>query len=106
MIALYLIGRGRPMLIEGRDTITLGRYVPGQHSPTVDLTPHHAGLMGVSRQHAVLLQQADGYAIEDVGSTNGTWINEKRLSPNEPHPLENGDLVRLGQFVFYIAFGR
>ncbi|GAB4512286.1 MAG: hypothetical protein OHK0046_11590 [Anaerolineae bacterium] len=105
MIALYFIGRGKPLVIEAREQITLGRYVPGQLSPTVDLTPHHAGLMGVSRRHAVILCEDGVYFIQDVNSTNGTWVNEKRLTPNEPFPLESGDQVRLGQFVFYISFG-
>jgi len=34
-----------------------------------------------------------GYIIRDCGSTNGTFINEKKI---EEHKLENGDVIRLG----------
>jgi hypothetical protein len=37
-------------------------------------------------------------------STNGTWVNEQRLSAHTPHPLKDGDLLRLGQIGLYIYF--
>ncbi|MDF1664193.1 MAG: FHA domain-containing protein [Planctomycetota bacterium] len=37
------------------------------------------------------------YFVEDLGSTNGTWINGKKLSKNEPRTLSNGDLVYFGK---------
>lgn len=37
------------------------------------------------------------YFVEDLGSTNGTWINGKKLSKNEPRTLNNGDLVYFGK---------
>ena len=40
------------------------------------------------------MMTGDGYTIEDLGSTNGTWVNERRTSG--PHQLSNGESVRLG----------
>ena len=51
---------------------------------------------GVSRRHALLRLDTDGGAasIEDLGSTNGTFVNETRVETAAP--LRDGDLVHLG----------
>jgi FHA domain len=54
---------------------------------------------GVSRNHATLECQEDGsYAVKDVGSTNGTFINDNsnRIGRDEPVPLVNDDEIHLG----------
>jgi len=51
----------------------------------------------VSRKHARLVQQGDSYLLEDVGSTNGTFLNGQRLSA--PQLLKPGDRIRLGETV-------
>jgi pSer/pThr/pTyr-binding forkhead associated (FHA) protein len=53
--------------------------------------------MGVSRQHALIAKDETGYKIKDLSSTNGTWLNEVRLPAQEFHPLQSGDILRLGQ---------
>ncbi|MHB8193452.1 MAG: FHA domain-containing protein [Bellilinea sp.] len=52
---------------------------------------------GVSRRHARLIQQDQGYLLEDLGSSNGTFVNGERISTGVQ--LKNGDEVRLGQAV-------
>lgn len=103
-LALYLIGRGQPLMVDANYDVSLGRFAPGQANPSVDLTKYHAGLLGVSRMHAVIHPSGNGYSIEDLNSTNGTWVNETKLTPGTPHPLKSGDQVRLGQLVMYISF--
>lgn len=49
----------------------------------------------VSRRHARLTLQGNTYMIEDLGSTNGTFINGQRLMA--PHVLQPGDLIMLGE---------
>ena len=51
----------------------------------------------VSRGHARLLAQTDNYAIEDLGSTNGTFVNGQRI--RSILPLEPGATIRLGEKV-------
>jgi len=51
----------------------------------------------VSRKHARLVMQAGGYLLEDLGSTNGTFVNGQRLMG--PHVLRPGELVMLGETV-------
>ncbi|MEZ6124849.1 MAG: GGDEF domain-containing protein [Planctomycetaceae bacterium] len=51
----------------------------------------------VSRQHAVIERTDSGYRITDLGSTNGTCINERRITTAELHP---GDRIQFGSFIF------
>ncbi|MGC8826773.1 MAG: FHA domain-containing protein [Anaerolineae bacterium] len=64
--------------------------------PKVDLAPYGGLERGVSRLHARLSWQAGRLMVEDLASTNGTWVNDVRLAPNAPHPLRDGDILRLG----------
>jgi predicted component of type VI protein secretion system len=51
----------------------------------------------ISRQHSRLTRTPGGYVIEDLGSTNGTFVNGERLMA--PRVLKPGDLVALGENV-------
>lgn len=51
----------------------------------------------VSRRHARLVAQSGGYAIEDLGSTNGTFVDEQRIKTIAP--LKPGAVIRLGDSV-------
>lgn len=51
----------------------------------------------ISRRHCHFVLTAEGYAIEDMGSTNGTFINEVRLSGQRL--LRPGETIRLGDNV-------
>lgn len=51
----------------------------------------------VSRRHAVLLRQGNAYVIQDLGSTNGTYVNGVRV---EWAPLNTGDVVQIGSSSF------
>ena len=50
-----------------------------------------------SRHHLRIMKNPDGFVVEDLGSTNGTFVNSKRLSGSTP--LKNGDMVGLGETV-------
>ena len=52
----------------------------------------------VSRKHARLSREATGYLIEDLGSSNGTYVNNERILGGRTL-LKNGDIVRLGKDV-------
>jgi hypothetical protein len=65
--------------------------------PEMDLDPDGGMEEGVSRQHAKIYQEGNYLFIEDAGSTNGTFLNNQRLTPHLPSPLQNGDTLRLGR---------
>ena len=49
----------------------------------------------ISRRHARFLTRTDGVFIEDLGSTNGTFLNGVRIS--SPQRLNNGDLITMAE---------
>lgn len=58
----------------------------------------------VSRRHSRMRLEPGGYSIEDLGSTNGTFVNGQRLSG--PHLLRSGERIQLGEavtLVFQVA---
>src|SRR5690606_17316655 len=69
----------------------LGRPNNQETRPMVDLTIFLGHLLGVSREHAALILTDEGLHIQDLGSTNGSWLNQRRLAPRSPVPLQNGD---------------
>jgi hypothetical protein len=54
----------------------------------------------VSKFHARIYLQGQNHIVIDLGSANGTFVNEQRLLHNTAHPLKVGDRVRFGQAVF------
>jgi hypothetical protein len=50
----------------------------------------------VSRRHAELEVRPDGFLARDLGSSNGTFINDQRLQPHAPRLLRPGDRLRVG----------
>ncbi len=62
----------------------------------------------VSRVHADIRVEGDDYYLEDVGSANGTYVNNLPLSPGNRHRLRPGDRIALGKgdlvtFLFQLA---
>jgi hypothetical protein len=71
----------------------------------VDLTQFGALELGISRVHAMIRQSKGKYQIMDLESSNGTWLENQRLVPKQPYPLESGDRIRIGRLnilVFYL----
>jgi pSer/pThr/pTyr-binding forkhead associated (FHA) protein len=50
-----------------------------------------------SQQHARLFAKNNSWFVEDLGSTNGTFVNEQKLAA--PAMLQSGDKVRVGQTI-------
>lgn len=74
-----------------RDTVTIGRDI------TNDIVINDPE---VSRHHARLVRTPTGYAVEDLRSTNGTFVNRQRVTTQ--HPLTNGDLLGMGETVILV----
>lgn len=56
----------------------------------------------ISREHAKITWSSDGYAITDLNSTNGTFLNGRMLRANEPQALASGDRIGLSTFLFSV----
>jgi pSer/pThr/pTyr-binding forkhead associated (FHA) protein len=56
----------------------------------------------ISRKHCVIVQKDGRVLLLDLKSRNGTFINEKQLSPDKAKILKTGDKMRCGQLEFEI----
>lgn len=82
---------------EGERVVTLRQqqYTVGRN-PERDL---HLESPVVSGTHGRVIVGPQGAAFIDLGSTNGTFIGERRLAANQPHPLTPGEELRVGPFL-------
>lgn len=56
----------------------------------------------VSRVHCKITSSRGQYWITDMQSSNGTFVNQVRLTPNQPHGVKNGDMIRLSNVDFQV----
>lgn len=85
----------------GSNGLVLGRN-HGSNRVDIDLNPHGATESGISRRHSRLLKEGTIWLIDDLGSTNGTNVNNVRLTPGQPVRLKNGDIIHCGRM--YLIF--
>ena len=57
----------------------------------------------VSRRHVEIVRGADGFAVRDVGSLNGTYLNRERI--DDTARLTNGDELQVGKFKLVFVAG-
>ena len=79
------------MLEFEHDLVRIGR------DPTCELVPSGQGSEVVSGMHTRLAYREGRWWVEDLGSRNGTFLDDARLAPSVPRRLAVGDVVRLGQ---------
>jgi type VI secretion system FHA domain protein len=58
----------------------------------------------VSSRHAEIRRKADACVLVDVGSTNGTCVNDQALVPQREYPLKEGDRIGIGDFTILFSF--
>lgn len=73
-------------------------FFVGKDPNTADYLLNKAG---VSRYHVKIDKSGDTYVISDLGSTNGTYINGKKLDPYKPQAVRRGDEIRIAACTFY-----
>ncbi len=79
-------GREGETIVLDTDVLTIGR------SPHSDIFLDD---VTVSRHHARVIRDENGFMVEDLNSLNGTYINRKRI---ERHRLTEGDELQIGKF--------
>jgi FHA domain/zinc-ribbon domain len=73
-------------------------FVPQDERTTIGRSPDCGVFLDdvtVSRRHAVLVQRAARWYIEDQGSLNGTFVNRRRVESAE---LDDGDELQIGKY--------
>lgn len=102
-ITFFIPSSKRRVEMDIDGTIHIGRPDPAiDYQPELDLSEDRGVEHGVSRRHAVIESTLEGVVITDKGSTNGTLLNNRRLPPDLPYPLRNGDEVKFGQLLVHI----
>jgi hypothetical protein len=103
-LVLQVVESGRQFRVSIGSEVFLGRE-DAAHGilPDLDLTPDGGLEKGVSRRHAKIFSQGETFYIEDVGSANGTFLNDRRLTPYLPYSVDSGDRIQIGQLRFNVA---
>ena len=84
------------LLAEDR-SCTVGRLDPVTGiSPDVDLTAIDQDRSSSRRHAKIYRERATYYVVEDIGATNGTYVNGKRIQAGVPAEVQSGDAVRFG----------
>lgn len=105
VIKMRVVGTPDVIQIEVREQIILGRSDrKSPVMPDVDLNPFQAHLHGVSRNHAKISARNSRITIRDLGSANGTFLNEGRLKPDVEYRLRHGDRLMLGKLTLQVMF--
>ncbi len=85
--------------------IVVGRMPYGEAN-LFDLTPFRGMHLGVSRHHALIRPEDEGFMIRDLRSTNGTFLNSIRLDPEYSYPIRHRDELRFGQIAMQVLLVR
>lgn len=94
-ITLRQIEGGNVRLTLKPDTI-VGR-TQGPYADILD------GFIYISGKHARITHTSEGgWMVEDLGSTNGTYVNEDCLEKGDPHPFGKGDIIDFGTMIFEV----
>jgi len=91
--ACLIIIRGAPQghrfFLTQRE-MTVGR----DHTADISVTDQ-----GISRKHAKLSKENGKVKLTDLGSSNGTYVNDKKIEANQPILLEKEDMIKMGSTI-------
>ena len=89
-----------------KDTNLVGRTDPLSNIfPEIDLSRFDPNTK-VSRRHARVWREGGAFMVEDLGSVNGTVINDIiHLEPRQPRALDSGDRIRVGETTLHFLVG-
>jgi len=102
---LVVMGTGATIPLPSKGEVLIGRSDPHVAPPDVDLGPYGGGQAGVSRNHARLLRRPEGWLLDDLQSTNGTFVNGVPVKPGQPVRVRHDDVILCGQFSLVFCEG-
>jgi CRP-like cAMP-binding protein len=99
------VATGTAFFFSKGDETTIGRADPVTGIlPDIDLTPVDTN-RSVSRRHAKIIRTgAEYHVLEEVGTVNGTYVNDQRIPTGVPVTIHNGDLLKIGLISFKTVF--
>ena len=110
-----LVIDGTSELIAPAYAIEKSENLVGRRDPTSNIFPEvdlskYDPQTKISRRHARIWRDGTAFLVEDLGSSNGTILlssvsDTLRLVPHQPHPLANGDRIRVGDTTLHFIVG-
>jgi pSer/pThr/pTyr-binding forkhead associated (FHA) protein len=91
-------GPEKAMIVVHRGTSKGSRFLIATESVSIGRSPENEIFLDdvtVSRSHAVINRTSSGFTLSDLGSLNGTYINNQSLKST---PLQCGDEIQIGKF--------
>src|SRR5262249_42769109 len=100
------VSSGTQFFFSKGDETTIGRADPVTGIlPDIDLTPVDLN-RSVSRRHAKIVKRGGDYCVlEEVGTVNGTYVNEQRIPTGTPVAIHNGVTLKIGLIAMRAFFG-
>lgn len=96
---MKLVAMNAPTRIE--IVVTKNEFTIGKKAELVDGVISFNRM--ISRSHCKVTKNGTQYFITDLQSANGTFVNHARLQPNQPHPINGGDIIRLANSDFQVV---
>jgi hypothetical protein len=94
-----------PVEVELTNRYVIGRSATkSQKKPDLDLNRYGGYLRGISREHLAIIKDDSLLKVEDLGSTNGSYLNGSKLLPHQPRILRDGDELCLGTLILRVDF--
>ncbi len=103
LVVLQLLPSGAVIPLKLMEPVTLGRF----SDPTaerVSLADFQAHQHGISREHCRLARENEHLTVTDLGSTNGTQLNDEPLQAHRPYVIHHGDRLILGTLHILVTF--
>jgi len=99
------LATGTSFAFSNGDETTIGRADPVTGIlPDIDLTAVDTN-RSVSRRHAKIIKTGNDYhVLEEVGTVNGTYVNDQRIPTGVPVTLHDGDLLKIGLISMKVVF--
>jgi hypothetical protein len=98
---LVPLGGGTEFCLD-RDKMLIGRRSEAEGNfPEIDLTMQDVN-SSVSRKHAQMVKDEVQVFVEDMGSSNGTFVNDNKVPEGVQNPVKDGDTIRIGTLSFVL----
>jgi hypothetical protein len=101
---LHIVGAPIMLSLSLDKPIVLGRKILPGNEERLDLSEFNAFQHGISRRHCQLQRQGKRLILMDLGSSNGTYLNDERLLPYTHYIVAHGDYLVLGTLGLEILF--
>lgn len=103
ILRLYLPQSHQTIECNFGKSLLIGR-INYNEADSLDLLDFGGQRLGVSRRHAMIIKHNVTLLIQDLRSSNGTFLNGDQLIPHQPMVLRHDDLLQLGKLQLRVIF--